>query len=377
MQWTEKLSEQVDKMRKFGKEKLNISDDAAGRAKRRIWIQGGITLAAFLIVIGVVFGLTAAWYNNIVQTNTIVLSAKNWDFTGQITLGTEDPEHAGQILPIQAEPGEDGIFPISITNADAGAIRVRIDVSKTGVTEDSTKPPMAEQLQKRLYAYYLDYPAGEGEPTKVYLNSLSHKVYANIPANSTLTLGADENGDPLVKIGDSVQASLDGTPAAEAVIRWEWVYDVLGAFCVGTYNGDISGSFDPTNLTVTEYLEPVVYDYDTAEFAASGALNKVTPAGGSAQYAADYVNAIRSDFLQRTGLSALSTTYAVTNPSNGDYYLVFARYGSENSFIFLYLAGKNTIQAELVTDTGLGTGTVTIPAAERQFTFHFTGENVQ
>ena len=346
MQIQKILRERIGKIGEWGKQKLNISDDAAGRAKRRIWIQGGLTAVALLAVIGVFFGLTAAWYNNIVKTDTIVLSAKEWTFEGQISVGTladpNDPNSGKQA--IQAAPGDSGVFPVSVTNGDPSlAINVRVDVAKTG---------MAEDFQKRLYAYYMD------NGSKVYLNSYNHYIYRDIQPGDTLVLGGDA-ADP--------QATLGGQPADVSVIYWEWVYDMLGYIGVATYDGELSSTPDMTKFHITEYLEPIVYDLETAVFDSNGKLYKVNNENATM--------AFNNLLLKYTNVTP-TAFYA----PNGDYYNVFGTTGN-GGYLFLYLPGRATIQSESSKDMQIGLTAGQDPPVytveERQFTFYFTGENAQ
>lgn len=175
--------------------------------------------------------MTSAWYTNVVQTGGLTFEAESWGFEGNITL-----EHES----VQAAPGDDGIINLTVENNGASVSAISVNVSKNAMTD---------AMQKRLY-FYVDTRMSRNEETmdRVYLNRFEGYTY-NVFHNSSLTLTEDFSNAP--------------------VIKWEWVYDVLGYYVMAKpYQMNVAAEGEPENLIqkmdITEYLRPIVYDYDRA-----------------------------------------------------------------------------------------------------------------
>lgn len=201
---------------------------ALKRAKRNIYWQAGLALITIVLTIVILFAMTAAWYTNIVQTSGLVFQAEAWGFEGTIELESQS---------IQAAPGDEGLICLEVENSSSSIAAVSVSASKTGITQ-------YPQMKQRLYVYVDTQMLRNGETMdRVYLNSLDSYTYT-LFGNGTLTLSEQTHTD--------------------AQLKWQWVYDVLGYYVLGTWTGGIDGQ--EGYFTEMEYLRPVEYDYDAATF---------------------------------------------------------------------------------------------------------------
>lgn len=200
------------------KELFHKSDDPTVRMRRKLLFQAAAAACVCLIVAAAIFGVTAAWYSNVVKSEALSLQAEAWGFKGEITV----PDSA-----ITAAPGESGTLTgVFIRNESDKKVKVRLDVDKGGPEES----PMDPELQKRLYFYY------EKDGQRVWINSLQGYIFEMEPESS----------------------------AEMTQVHWIWVYDLLGYYVLCSYDG--------STVTEEEYLRPVEYELDTAEFDEEGTL---------------------------------------------------------------------------------------------------------
>ena len=176
------------------------------RAKRRIFLQAGATVGAFLLIGATIFGLTSAWYSNVVQMNALQVKTEHFGFQGSIQVSTNE---------ITASPGDSGVLNMTIRNGGEKAVNIRVDAQKEGV----------EALKKRIYCYT------EQDGKKTYLNSLNGWLYTGIAPGDTWNLTENQNED-----------QVSGKPA----IRWQWVYDVEGYYVLGTVKAKTEVTADGT-----------------------------------------------------------------------------------------------------------------------------------
>ena len=189
------------------------------KMRKRVFMQAGLALLTIMLTVIIIFAMSAAWYTNIVQTNGLVFEVKEWGFNGEITTNTD---------PIQAGPGDDGLIALSVKSNSDEICSVSVAV---------TKAKMPTEIQKRIY-FYVDAQVGRNEETmdRLYLNSQDSYTYT-LFSQGVLTLSDTFHNDNPIK--------------------WQWVYDVLGYYVLGssTSTGDVM---------ITEYLRPIEYDYDSA-----------------------------------------------------------------------------------------------------------------
>ena len=214
----------------------NNNKKAAGstalkRAKRNIYWQAGLAMVTIVLTIVILFAMTAAWYTNIVQTSGLVFQAEAWGFDG--TIHMEDKS-------LEIAPGDEGLICLEVENSSTSIAAVSVSASKNGIVDN-------QEMRKRLYVY-VDSQMVRNEETmdRVYLNSLDSYTYT-LFANGKLTLSEDTHSD--------------------AQLKWQWVYDMLGYYVLGTWTKDTTGQLAQGGIfTEEEYLRPVEYDYDAATF---------------------------------------------------------------------------------------------------------------
>lgn len=199
--------------------------------RKRVYRQAALTVMTIVLTIVILFAMTSAWYTNIVQTSGLTFEAESWGFEGNITL------ESGSIL---AAPGDEGIIDLTVENDNDSVSAISVNVSKNG---------MNEEMKKRLF-FYVDARMSRGNEImeRVYLNRYEGYTY-NVFNNSSLTLTEDYSNAP--------------------VIKWEWVYDVLGYYVIGepdtlTVTEEDGTTTDIQIMNIKEYLRPIIYDFDEA-----------------------------------------------------------------------------------------------------------------
>ena len=265
------------------------------KLRKKVFIQGAIALQTLIIAVALIFGMSAAWYNNVLQTSGLQFQAEAWGFSG----------HVSVINPsdLVIAPGEDGIIGIVIENSNDEMLDATVRV---------TKDQMPEEMRKRMF-FYVDTPTNRnGEMLdRVYVNAVSGYTYTVLDGTS-LVITEDRKND--------------------APLQWQWVYDMLGYYFLGTVAEEA--------VTVQEYLRPVEYDLDRATFDADGQLKTV-----------DGVTAV-ADFLQNLAATdgyAGEITAVAEMPG---YYQVAV---DEDGYgVWIYLCNWEDIQEATAYDTNLG-----------------------
>lgn len=277
----------------------------------KVWKQALLVLAVLTVLGVLLYSLTTAWYTNVAETTELVFETENWGFEGQVkTLDT------GLLLA----PGQSACAALSVTNDGEQINQITVTVDKSS---------MPEELQKRIY-FYVPAEAKESDKTadRVYLSTYGGYSYRVMP-KSTLLLTADS--------------------AADAPVRCEWVYDLLGYYVYGTLDKDNKlitakqiAEHKREDVEAPVYIRPVEYDYDKAIFQDDKLLtvdgNKVD----------DFVK----DLLAADGYKNADTITKV-----GDYYAVntTGTSGTEQTGLWLYLCTQPEIKAATELDTCIGT----------------------
>lgn len=278
----------------------------------KIWKQALFALAALATLGVLLYSLTTAWYTNVAETTELVFETENWGFEGQVkALDT------GLLLA----PGQSACAALSVTNDGEQINQITVTVDKSS---------MPEELQKRIY-FYVPVEAKESDKTadRVYLSTYGGYSYRVMP-KSTLLLTADS--------------------AADAPVRCEWVYDLLGYYVYGTLDKDnqlitaekIKAS-ERKDVEAPVYIRPVEYDYDKAIFQD----DKLLTVGE------DNVEEFVKALLATDGYKNADTTTKV-----GDYYAVNITGTSDNNEktgLWLYLCTQPEIKAATELDTRIGT----------------------
>lgn len=277
----------------------------------KIWKQALFALAALATLGVLLYSLTTAWYTNVAETTELVFETESWGFEGQVkALDT------GLLLA----PGQSACAALSVTNDGEQINQITVTVDK------STMP---EELQKRIY-FYVPAAAKKSDKTadRVYLSTYGGYSYRVMP-KSTLLLTADS--------------------AADAPVRCEWVYDVLGYYVYGTLDenkqlitAEKIAEHKRNDVEAPVYIRPVEYDYDKAIFQDDKLLT---------------VGEVKVEDFVKELLAADGYKNAGTTTKVGDYYAVntTGTSGTEQTGLWLYLCTQPEIEAATVLDTRIGT----------------------
>ncbi len=282
--------------------------------RRNVILKACLSVVTVVLTIVLIFSLTVAWYTNVVQTGGLALKAEEWNFDGEIELLMESS--------IQATPGDEGFIPVRITNDGEHIVAASATVVKS---------QMDEEMRKRLY-FYVDTSMERNRETleRVFLSEKSSYTYTIFP-HSTLELSTSVKNGPLIK--------------------WMWVYDVLGYYVWGQ---QIGSTVEPQ-----DYIRPVEYDYDpvTTTFGADGKLATVD----GSKTAATFVR----ELTATDGYPGVLDMDTEDTAPVGGYYPISV---NEDGYgVWLYLCSREEIQANMQYDTTVGadpnqvyTATVTI-----------------
>lgn len=297
------------------------------KVQKRIFRQAALTVLTIILTVVILFAMTSAWYTNVVQTSGLSFEAEAWGFKGEITIPEEE---------IKAAPGDEGIVNLTVQNDSDSVSAISVNVYKN---------KMAEEMQKRLF-FYVDTRMSRNEETmeRVYLNKFEGYTY-NVFNNSQLTLTEEFSNAP--------------------VIKWEWVYDVLGYYVIGKpYTAtkteeqmvlNENGELVPTEVTtviqkmnIKEYLRPIVYDFDEA-------TTVINTDGEQIEVELNTVDGVRSplEFLEELSKSdGYKDVIDADDLVFGNYYKVDV--DEEGYGVYAYLCNYSDIQKETDYDTNLG-----------------------
>ena len=273
---------------------------ALKRVRKSVYKQA--LLAGLLIVLTVVilFAVTAAWYTNIVQSNDLVFKSSEWGFEGEVKSVN---------ATITASPGDEGIVELTARNESDVITAVSLNVSKA---------QMPFEIQKRIYFYVDTSKTRNGETMdRVYLGNRDSFTYM-LFGWETLTLTEAVRSD--------------------APVKWQWVFDVLGYYVQGTWNG--------SSMVVSEYIRPIEYNYVDAltQFDANGNLESID---GSTS-----VGAFLTELSAKDGYDGeIDVLNAVTASDGRIYYPVDV---DGNSGVWAYLCTYSEIEINNAYDTELG-----------------------
>lgn len=281
------------------------------RMQKNITRQAALTVLTVVLTVVILFAMVSAWYTNIAQTSGLTFQAEAWGFKGDITIDN---------VAIMAAPGDEGIIDLTVENESASVSAVSVTVSKNGMVED---------MRKRLF-FYVDSRMSRNDETldRVYLNRFEGYTY-NVFDNSNLTLTSDYSNAP--------------------VIKWEWVYDVLGYYVLGKPLETVVGEETVPQMDVEEYLRPIVYDFDKATTNVNTEGEKIqieiTTVDGE-QTPMEFLNALS----KKDGYAGEIKVNA--KPVAGNYYEVSV---DENGYgVYAYLCSYSDIQLATQYDSELG-----------------------
>lgn len=284
-------------LRKKNKEKsAQKQNNVLQTLRKKVVVQAIIAFQTIIITVALIFGMSTAWYTNVLQSGGLQFEAEAWGFTGEVMVSTE---------PIKAGPGDSDMIGLTVTNMGAQAVDIALNASKS---------QMDGEMQKRLFFYVDAQQTRAGEAMeRVYINTRDSFTYS--------VLGYGE---------------LIVTPqrANDASLKWHWVYDMLGYYFLGTVSQDGTG----VNADVSDYLRPVEYDLDKAVFK-DGVLESVD--GKTVEDVIAELSATDGYEGQLVPVEDLPGYYQVDVDENG--------YG-----IWMYLCNWAQIQQATTYDSNLG-----------------------
>lgn len=266
--------------------------------QKNIALRAGLCVVTVVLTLLLLFALTLAWSTNVVHLGGLVFQTEKWDFNGQITV-------YGDTLTLA--PGDTGLVSMRLRNDGDAVVAAGVTVSKE---------QMSEAMRRRIYFYVDDEVVRNGEMVeRAYVGATSGYTYTLFPHSEM-----------------NVNDQTEELPA----LHWEWTYDVLGYYVVGTVTADA--------VTITDYLRPVVYDYDPIRttFDAQGFLVTVDGTKTTETFLAElsstdgYAGQIDPSKRTATGY------YPVSVDENGN-------------GVWLYLCKRLEIIANIEEDTALGT----------------------
>ena len=272
----------------------------------------------------ILFALTSAWYTNTIQANEITLKTAKWNFDGNITL---DGEKDGTLDLGDLYPGDTRLLPVTIVNQDTRGVNVRVEADKSKMA--------SPEMQQRLYLYVEVTDEVTNTKTRHYINSLSGYLYT-VAAKQTL------------RITDAETLSANEAQNKNS-LHLQWVYDMTGYFLLGTVteNNNTITVAGKTADTQPEYLMPVIYDLDRAQFETDGKLHSVSEYQETTK---TYASTDRENYLKRLFEQYISEYNSNAKPYedktttvHGNYYAVdvdATGYG-----VWLYLPDKAALDA--------------------------------
>ena len=205
--------------------------------RKNIYRQAMLAVVTIVLTVVIMFAMTSAWYTNIVQTSGLTFEAEAWGFDG--TIAVDD-------RPIEAAPGDEGIVHLTVDNDSDSLSTISVNIAKNG---------MQDEMKKRIFFYVdIDMERNGEVMDRVYLNKYEGYTYEVFSKNQ-LTLTEQISNAP--------------------VIKWQWVYDMLGYYVLAepyeiervdevvNEDGTITANIvRHTQLAVKEYLRPIEYNFD-------------------------------------------------------------------------------------------------------------------
>lgn len=283
------------------------------RMKRRIGLQAALAIFTIVLTLIIVFAMSAAWFTNIAQTNSLVFQVDAWGTEGSVSSETQI---------IAAGPGDEGPVTLKVENESALPASVCINV---------TKARMNSEMQKRIYFYVdVETTRNDEEINRVYLNSEDIYVY-DLYGHGTLVL--------------------EDTYHNDAQLKWQWVYDVLGYYVQASVAYDSNGE---ARMVISEYLRPIEYNYDSAtmsyvEDKDSGALTmELETVDGEATPAEFLVKYSKNDGYA----GIISADNYIITANDECYYRVDV--DENGTGIYAYLCTYSEIEIATQYDTSLG-----------------------
>lgn len=301
----------------FNKDTPASENKELKQMRKRIGMQLGLAMLTILLTVVVVFGMTAAWYTNVVHSGGLIFEVE------KMGVNVDAAVYANNFT---AKPGDQGNISMEAENKGDKTVRVTVSVSKAG---------MEVPMRQRLFFYVEDQDMVNGELVeRSYLTTNDTYTYTLFGGNSLTLTDAYHNDSPL---------------------KWCWVYDVLGYY--------VLGQAQENTVAVEEYLRPIEYDYDSATFDAEG--NLLTVDGTTS------VDSFLNTVSQTDGYSG---TISAANMV-GRYYQVDV---DENGYgVYAYLCTYAEVEENTEYDTALGEAALQGNPATHTARFTVLAENVE
>ena len=250
-----------------------------------------------ILTVVLVFSLTVAWQTNVVQSGGLTFTAEGWNFSGNMEID-------GQAFHIA--PGDSGIVSLSLKNESASLVAASMTVSKD---------QLLAKARSKIYFYVDTAVERNGETVeRVYLGKKTSYTYAIFPYGEVVVNETSHNAPPLM---------------------WEWQYDTLGYYVLGTEANGI--------VTVEDYIRPIEYEYDPFKttFDSNGHLLTV-----------DGVTTAEEFLVALSAKDGYAGTIDVSKKTTYGYYPVDVN--ERNYGVWAYFCTYSEIQAAAADDTELG-----------------------
>ena len=215
-------------------------------AKKRIIRQASLTVLTLVLTVVILFAMTSAWYSNVVQTSGLTFEAESWGFDGKIAVGDE---------AILAAPGDEGIIDLTVENESDSVSALSVNVNKD---------QMAEEMQQRLF-FYVDTQMNRGGAASTTVEAAAETSETSNVMETMDRVYINKFEGYTYYVFDQSALTLTEEYSNAPVIKWEWVYDVLGYYVMGQPDVVTAADGDEVQkMKVDEYLRPIQYDFDEA-----------------------------------------------------------------------------------------------------------------
>ena len=107
--------------------------------RKRIALRASLAVLTVLLTLVIIFGMTAAWYTNVVHSGGLIFQVEQMGVNVNATIAA---------TTFVAKPGDSGNIGLEAANNGTTPVDITISINKAN---------MNEEMQKRLY-FYVDCP---------------------------------------------------------------------------------------------------------------------------------------------------------------------------------------------------------------------------
>ena len=129
----------------------------------------------------------------------------------------------------------------------------------------------------------------------------------------------------------------------DALLKWHWVYDVLGYYVQGSYN-QVNGA-----MNVSEYLRPIEYEYDEAWTTFANGNGQLLTIDGTTTVAQ-----FLTELSAKDGYAGVIDVNEAVVTNDGRIYYPVAVDATTGTGVWAYLCNYSEIQTNTDYDTWLG-----------------------